>query len=349
MKKHLLPFLLLFAVMFTGKLLHGQDPHFSQFYNTPLAVNPASAGAIHEMEGYLNHRKQWASVTVPFTSFMASFSGQITAPKRGRKGHWAGGAYAFNDVGGDGSLRTNALMASATYHIRLSRDERLGMGIQSGFASRSLDFSKFQWGSQYQNPAYNAALPSGEGQFADAARYIDLGMGVHYTYNNNSGYMKVTGNHYKRITGGVSFQHLNRPRFSFLGNQDRLYVKMIVHGSALWSLEATQFALQPVFNFSKQGPHNEFVFGSNARYEIVRDSKYTALAGGSGLYAGVLYRSGDAVIFTAALEMANYYFGVSYDLNASQLTPASGGRGGMEFCLRITERVSKRSVNTTRL
>src|ERR1041384_1623445 len=44
-----------------------QDPHFSQYFNTPLYLNPANAGnGIEYMRATLIYRNQWASVSSPF-------------------------------------------------------------------------------------------------------------------------------------------------------------------------------------------------------------------------------------------------------------------------------------------
>jgi type IX secretion system PorP/SprF family membrane protein len=337
------------GLLFVGLNSHAQDIHFSQFYNANQAINPASAGAQKKWEGTLNHRKQWASVSVPFTSFMASFAGQITQPARGKKGHWAAGAYTFSDLGGDGSLRTTSIAAGIAYHIRLSRYEKIGFALQPAFVSRSLDFSKFQWGSQYSGMAHDPTLPVGEYMANSVTRYLDLGTGIYYSLNNTRGYIKVTGNHYKQINAGLSFHHLNRPYYSFMSTQDRLYIKMILHANALWSLESTPFAVQPVFSFSKQGPHNETVLGGNVRYELLRNSKYTGIFSGTGLYFGMLYRVRDAAIFNLSLDFSNYQFGVSYDVNASRLSAASNGRGAIEFSLRIMEKGLSKTVTTQKI
>src|SRR6188768_1352132 len=49
--------------------VNGQDPHFSQYFNTPLYVNPANAGnGIEYMRATLIYRNQWASVASPFVT-----------------------------------------------------------------------------------------------------------------------------------------------------------------------------------------------------------------------------------------------------------------------------------------
>ena len=47
-----------------------QDIHFSQFYFSPLNLNPAATGIFdgdYRIAG--NHRQQWRSVTTPYTTF----------------------------------------------------------------------------------------------------------------------------------------------------------------------------------------------------------------------------------------------------------------------------------------
>jgi type IX secretion system PorP/SprF family membrane protein len=345
MKKLLYSLLLTISLLQIATKACGQDQHFSQFFNTPLFLNPAYSGSFHPIEAHVNHRRQWASLSVPFVTYMASVSMRINEQQRGKKGHWGAGVFAYNDVGGDGSLRINSICASLVYHVKVAKYQHLGLGLQTGLGSRSIDFSRFQWGSQYQGVSFNPNLPIGETDMVDASRYLDMGVGAQYSYSNTSGKIKVTGNNFKRIHGGIAFHHLNRPYYSFLGSQDRLMVRMTATGNALWSFDGSQLAIQPGFLFNRQGPHSEFVVGSSIRYEMIRDSKYTGIFGGTGVYIGTYYRAGDAFIISGAVEVGSYHIGISYDLTTSELTLSNSGRGGMELCLRYTERPSKRVVN----
>jgi hypothetical protein len=50
-----------------------QDIHFSQFYNTPILVNPAFTGFINGNYRFAAlYRNQWASVTVPYQTINAT-------------------------------------------------------------------------------------------------------------------------------------------------------------------------------------------------------------------------------------------------------------------------------------
>ena len=49
-----------------------QDTHFSQVAYSPLTLNPALAGANSVLQGVMNYRNQWNSVTSPYKTFAAS-------------------------------------------------------------------------------------------------------------------------------------------------------------------------------------------------------------------------------------------------------------------------------------
>lgn len=314
-----------------------QDIHFSQFYNAPLTQNPALAGSLHEMDGYLSYRNQWAAITEPYKTYSAS--GSMIMTKSGRKkGRWALGGIVFNDEAGDGALKTTSGAISTVYHVKLSKYEKLGLGIQTGIVSRSINYDNFQWGSQYNGSAYDPNLLVGENLNANAVSYIDLSAGMVYSLNNTANLIKVTSNNFRQGTIGLAFHHLNRPRYSFMGNDERLNIRMVAHANFLWSISNSPFALQPGFNFYKQGPQEEIMMGGMVRYELVPDSKYTGFYKGGGVYAGAYVRLKDAVVLAAMLEYSKYAFGVSYDINTSSLKTASGGKGGVEFTLRVVSR-----------
>ena len=54
-------------------LAQGQDVHFSQFYNSPLTINPANVGAFNgDIRAHSNYRNQWSSIQSAYKTY--SFS-----------------------------------------------------------------------------------------------------------------------------------------------------------------------------------------------------------------------------------------------------------------------------------
>ena len=66
MLRHL--FLLGFLVLLLN-YTHAQDPVFSQFYATPMQLNPAFAGTTYAPRITLNYRNQWPSWPNAYTTY----------------------------------------------------------------------------------------------------------------------------------------------------------------------------------------------------------------------------------------------------------------------------------------
>ena len=345
MKKlgYILVLMLCFATM------KGQDIHMSQFTMSPLLLNAASSGGLYTRDVTVTHRNQWSAVTNPFKTFMVAANTRFGDANKTRRGFWGAGLLAFNDKAGDANMRTNAVGLNAAYHIKLSQYQHLGFGLQGMYMSRFVDFSKLQWGSQYDGGAHNGALASGETSNQQNFGFADVNAGIYYTLNNTSADVNVIDNNYRQLNLGVAFHHITTPSYAFGSDsfEEELYVKMVLHGNALWSIPNSSLALAPNFAFYKQGPHENLNVGSLVRLTINGNSKYTGLVKNYAVFGGLNYRLRDAIITTGMVEYGNYQFGLSYDFNISKLAVATAGRGGVEFNFRMFFAGSKIRIMTS--
>lgn len=312
-----------------------QDPHFSQFYTSPLTQNPALAGAVYDVQAVLNYKDQWSSVADPFKTIAASFDMKFVK-KRIKNGYWAGGLNLFKDDAGASKLRTLLLNLSMAYHIQLDQYNRLGAGLQGGIVQRSINFGDLQWGSQYNGMRYDAALPSGEAGGEATHFFADAGAGIVWSFNNNTGTIEVTDNDFLKWNAGASLFHVNRPDLSFTGTEDLLNIKYVLHGNGLFSIPRSDIAFAPGFMFSMQGPATEILYGSLIRYNLQQNSKYTGFSKGAAISVGAFHRWGDALALALQLEVSGYKLGMSYDLNSSDLRTATKGMGGFEISIAYT-------------
>ena len=327
-RKILLPLLLITGTLFS------QDIHFSQFYMSPLTINPGMAGAQYDMEAVLNYKNQWQSVTNPYRTFGASLDMRINK-KRSDAGFFAGGINFFSDKAGTINMGTTQGALSFAYHARLNEFNTFGVGIQAGFAQRSLSYSSIQWGNQYDGNAYNATLSSGEPTGVPTFTHMDFGAGIVFNHDNKSGMKSVTNNHDEKFTIGLSVSHINQPKYSFYETSgEKLNMKIVAHGNAVISLPNSNVAFVPGFMYARQGKFQEIYAGSLVRFLIGQDSKYTGFKQGSAFSVGGYLRAKDAVAATVLLEYSNYAFGFSYDVNVSKLKTSSSARGGFEVTLR---------------
>lgn len=331
MKKGILLMLIATCIAFsTG----AQDIHFSQFYMAPLNQNPAMSGAQHNVRVILNYKNQWQSVASPYKTFGVSADMRLTRSDRS-KGFLAAGINFFSDRAGDANMGTSQGNMHLAYHIRTGENSTIGAGLMAGFAQRSINYAPLQWGNQYDGTMYVSTMDAREPGGSNSYTFADFGAGILFNYDNKSGAKHVTDNHDFKMHFGISVAHVNRPKFSYYSNEDeRLYMKTVVHGNLLYSIKNTNVALAPGFMYYRQGPTQEIFVGSLVRYVMQQDSKYTGFKHGAAISFGGFMRAKDAFVATTLLEYANYAIGMSYDFNISDLSTVSNTRGGFEISLR---------------
>lgn len=333
MMKKLLFFILTVYLGLHSKF-NAQDIHFSQFNLSPLVQNPAFAGALYRFEANMNYRSQWKSVSIPYKTFAASGMMRLTSNWKAKK-FFGLGLQLFNDVSGDGKLTTTSANLALAYHLSVDKFNKIGLAFGGGYGMRKIDSQSFQWGSQFENGAFNSNIASGEDYGILTNGYFDASTGLIWTRNNQSGKIKVQGNNFNEGSAGFALMHWNRPVYSFIDDSERLYAKWVFHGNYLWSIPNTFIAINPSILAYKQGPNKVSVIGGMVRYDLKNASKYTAIYENSGASLGLFYRTGDAIIVSSMLDLGNFLIGLSYDANLSNLRPATNGRGGFEISLRF--------------
>ncbi len=309
-----------------------QDLQFSQFYMAPMEQNPALAGAEHDIEANINYRNQWQSVTIPFRTIAFSYDMRLTKPKE-NSGYWAAGINFYSDNEGNAQMGTTQGNLSLAYHVHTGQYSFLGAGVMGGYAQRVVNYGALTWGSQYDGFQYNSGLP-GDPVGSTSKGYIDGSAGVNWCYDNTAGGTNVTGNHDQMADVGFAMFHVNMPRYSFYGNNENLYIRYVFHADGLVSVRNTNYAFAPGLLYYRQGTAQEIYVGTLVRYMLQQNSKYTGVFKAAAFSIGGYYRGGDALIAAMLLEYSNYAIGISYDINTSELTTASNGRGGFELSLR---------------
>ena len=190
-----------------------------------------------------------------------------------------------------------------------------------------------QWGSQYDGTSYNASLPNNEPAGSSTITYPEIGTGVVWTYNK--GASTLSSKDMVSANAGIAAFNVNQPKYSFYGSAENLKMKIVAHANLLYGIKNTNLSIVPGFIFYLQGSSKETLFGSMFRYTLKEASKVTGYIKGSAFSFGVHYRNKDAIIASALLELGQYAFGISYDVNVSGLKSASDGRGGFEISLRF--------------
>jgi len=323
--KWVLYFLLFFGLLPT---VVAQDPRFAQFYAAPDQLNPALS-VVHDgqMRFIVNYRDQWSSVLneVPFRTVAAHYDYRINV----RRNDYLGiGFNALQDQAGASRLKRTKGQANLSFMKYLGggkeRDYYLVAGAQAGIGQHSLDWSDLWFSGQYDagNEVINFDLPSGEVESRSGGIYPDFSAGLLWY---------IIGTDFSFYAGGAIY-HLNTPNISiFEASVDRLKRRYVGHFGG--ELAITKYlSLLPAASVFFQGPSTDVNIGTNFRYTSGEENDLALRIGGwahiSGKEtSGVAF---EAFTVTSMLEMKTWTLGLSYDINTSQLTPASNARGAFE-------------------
>lgn len=321
-------FVFIFALMLTG-IVKAQDPHFSQFFASPLTLNPAFTGKFDgQWRLAANHRDQWPSIPKAYVTTSASVDFPILKKKVPENDVFGVGISGVTDASANGALKLNYGSLSMSYHKALDENgyNTIGAGFQGTYSSMSLDIKRLTFEDELTQNGFAQGttldiLTNGNNQ-----GYFDLNAGVLYSGSTNG-----ENNYYL----GASMYHINRPKVSFKDNNWYLTSRLTIHGGGSFPLSQV-VALNISAIYQAQNKASETVFGGalalNANSTTVNPTN---------VYIGAWMRINDAIIPYVGLEFAGLRIGASYDVNVSSLKAATGNRGGSEISIIYIKRKSE--------
>jgi type IX secretion system PorP/SprF family membrane protein len=308
--------MMLFAVC-----ANAQDLHFSQYFNTPLLVNPANTGfnPDYDFRAGANYREQWGSLGGNPYRTMSAWGDVKLFTDRFENG-WVGvGASLLKDIAGSGSLSSTGGYASMAYHQMLGYNSLLSGGFSLGFMNKRIDFTKLTFDNQWNGRFFDITVPSNEPFAYNSATYLDLNVGMNYAYF-------ASENVY--FNAGISVMHLNTPRESFFESSvsdsrvQRRYTAFVNSNIKIQNI----WIVNPNIYVSKMGNAWETVLGINANRDLSGD-------GTKQLVLGLYYRSNDALIPMLGYEINDLRFTFNYDATVSTLGQQNGTRGAYELSI----------------
>lgn len=317
MRKTLCLFLLLSALLTTK----AQDPNFSQFFASPLTLNPALTG---KFDGVLrvagNYRNQWPTINNAYTTYTASVDAGILKNNIPEFDQLGVGLLAFSDKSGNGVLQNNSIGLSTAYHKALDEDgySQLGLGFQGAYVNKRLDITKAYFEDQLRSDGFTGLTSEFFTQQQLNLSYFDMNVGLLYNGSSDG-----KNNYY----AGASMYHVTRPKETFNGGQYVLEPRLTLQAGGKLPL-ADNNAVHFSAIHSRQANAYNTVIGGAYMMNVNGD-----LQNPTNLYLGTWFRLGDAIIPYIGLEFGEFHVGATYDVNTSSLKPGSNMRGGAEFSL----------------
>ncbi len=332
MPKHL-KYIFLTAVLFwiDQTALFAQDPIFSQFYSSPLSVNPALAGnGDANWRLVANHRSQWIGEGLdPLTTTSVSFDGKIFKQRDKETNYIGGGLLFLQDKGLGGAYKSNSFHFIVSSHVSLDQDDNNGLSIGLGgsYSNTLIDFGQLSFSQQLSSSGFNRALPTNEPFLSNVKPYFSLLAGITYTYSDE-------GTNFDIGVAGYRFLKTNRsalndptqvdpPRYNIHADyQTFLSNRLVFNTNGMYVFESGS---------------NSYTVGVNFGHILDETDQPTVLN------TGLWYRGNEAIIPYLGLSYKNVQAGLTYDINTASSNNANSTLKTFELSLifRSPQRTSR--------
>ena len=308
-------------ILFSFSYAKAQDPHFSQFFASPLTLNPANTG---NFDGALrvasNYRNQWPGFGNAYITSTVTLDGSFLQKALPVADKLSGGIVLLSDQTGNGIIKENHLLLSVAYQKSLDDKGKhsLTLAFQGGIGNYFFDVTKANFEDEISPSGFT--IPSSEVLLTMDLRkmFMDIHTGILYKWNfaNNGG-----------VYLGSSIYHLGRPKLAFYSNNYNVNYRFNIHGGGFKELSELT-TLHASFQYQRHFNYKEFLLGAALSNILIdRANIY------SQLYVGAWIRDNGAVIPYLGLEWNNLRAGFSYDFNYSNKKSTSSLFQSCEFSL----------------
>ena len=308
-----------------------QDAYFTQFYASPLELNPALTGAIEgSYRVSLAYRDQWnGMLDNPYRTF--GMNADVRFEIGQKQSDYIGGGISFiADKVATFDFNTTGIKLSGAFHKNLdSRTQQyLSGGLYFGLLQKNVNVEQLSFNDQFNGLdgfTFGTLEQFPENNFG----FLDIGLGLNYA---------VSPSDDLQFTLGGSIAHMNKPSATFgsrtEGNESpdvELYSRFTAYVSSVIGL-SDDIDLLPRFAFYSQGKYVQMNFGTNVRFALNRYNSNAAQFGaGLRLARDLESISPSAAYLFAGIELGNFLLGINYDYNINDLVNERLGQGVLEF------------------
>lgn len=328
--------ILTILIAFKLSFLVAQDIHFSDFYASPLNLNPALCG-MHKGSIRISaiYRDQYRSVAVPYQTFSLG----IDASKDnmfGLKNTFGYGGLLTFDQAGDAEYQNFHFVLPFSVQVHTNRGKNtFSAGLGIGCQISSITYEHLKFIDQYNGSYYEPDLPNNENFEQNSIFMPSVTAG---------GVMNVSYNRFNRAIAGFSVYNLVPPQNSWLDNHEVHLQNRYGLFLMFPTLTGKQAYLLPSAKYTYQGKQQEIQAGSQLYLQTGSSVFYSY---NFGLWLRAL--DWDALILNFGFNYLDFSLGFSYDINLSGLRPASNGRGAWEISIvyiknKYKKKKKKRSV-----
>jgi type IX secretion system PorP/SprF family membrane protein len=306
-------FTLLFILLADALIACSQDPSFSQFFTSPLNINPALTARINSKWRVIsNLRDQWIGPASPYATGTISYDTRALEKYMSENTVFGIGGMLLYDQAMRSIYKASFASLNLSYNVLLAEADfqhRLGIGVGGIYGNKHVDFNRLYFAEQFIGTGFDQNLPSGEHALANMKPYFSSSAGMLYS---------ITGTVSNFDIGGAVY-HINKPRQTFMQDPYQ-YLKARFVGHANFEMFI----------------NDAYVLNANAIYQRQSKTNYFSVGGAIGYYLtsdyytqndvlmslGAWYWSNNAIVPYVGFSYSNFQVGLSYDITISKLREA---------------------------
>ena len=312
----------------------------SLFHQTPAMFNPASVASGAEDFGFCTAFKmQNLTMTgTPMRTNALIGEFKITDGPMS-KNNFGIGFTAMNEQTGESKLMATEINVPVNYSMQLNQFSKFSVGAAPGMILVSYDPTMPSWESNWNGWGYTGNvndpiyINSTLSRSSNAAFNVNAGVQYQYQTRDKS-----------KFFGGISINHLNKPRMSFVATGDRMYAQMALNLGADLTTRRRDLRIQPQLLAFKNGPNANLMLGVMFENIMRNGSDITNILKSKSINYGAFYRWNDAVSLNINYKVFNFRMGVAVDVTVSKLSTANKGLGSVELFFKSTHLYGKKKT-----
>lgn len=312
--------IIVFSFLF-GAVIAQQVPMYSQYIMNGFLINPSFAGRDGYTTVNLTVREQWVGMAGAPSTYAASFQTRLlkdsyisksTAVRKKlikpTKGSKVGlGGYVFND--NNGIMRRTGVQAAYAYHIAMGQTGGYPNNLSFGLALTAYQFAINTEGLIYDpdDPLINSY---------DRSVFIpDFNFGASFTTSKYYVGLAMTN----MLRGSIIFADTSSNKRTELGH-------FFLTGGMKFPLSA-DWKIEP----------SAFIKSSDMFFKSVQADVTTRVYFKDDYWAGLSWRTGDAIIMMMGVKYDRFYFAYAFDFTLTDIRTQSFGTHEITFAVKFGE------------
>lgn len=325
---------ILLLLTFLVSTLRGQDVLPSQFYASPVLLNPALTGKLkcHTIRGILLYRNLSGISPAPNQTYTAAFDAKVIS-HHGSKSELGLGVLATNEIANNnGELGNYAAGASVGYHYLIGEKHSISLGAQGTYITRNIDLFSLHYANQIGPSGPFLSMWPPPGPIIESNRNANINAGIHWQSDWEKFGFEIGGSISNILSETLV---LSGSQTYTLGPRYTGHAKADIRISDLVSLEPTAL-------FSSRNSIQRVDFGSAVYITLGKVDLKVGI--GNRMVGGIMGLQHDALWALYAMEYEGFFIGLSTEGGTGGMTDANGGYRGFELSLGYKYCPSQKAV-----